>query len=179
MGENQEKEVKRINDKIIQGSFNTSFYNDGFEKLEQISSANAENPAQIELEASAYIAGITQDIPRDDVEKIAKPLNTIKDAYAEQAMENFNKANLQQADETSMHNTFVSKRMAENAVKTNAPQKIQIALASNFFNQIDEDVEVGRLSVRDAIYLRDSYSRNLIINHYCSTVYNSQDMEAT
>ena len=165
MGVNQE-EVRRINDKIIQDSFNTSFYNDAFEKLEKIASLYPDNPAQIEADSDAYISGVTQEMPRDDVEKISKPLDEVKNAYAEQAMEDFNKANLQQADETSMHNTFVSKRMAENAAKTNAPQKVQIALAANFFHQIDDDVKVGRLSVKEAINLRDTYSRNLIINHY-------------
>ena len=98
MGVNQE-EVRRINDKIIQDSFNTSFYNDAFEKLEKIASLYPDNPAQIEADSDAYISGVTQEMPRDDVEKISKPLDEVKNAYAEQAMEDFNKANLQQADQ--------------------------------------------------------------------------------
>ena len=165
MGPNIE-EIKKINDKILQDSFNTSFYNDAFNKLEEIFQNNQENPSKLQLESDAYISGSMQEIPKEDAEKIVEPIVEVKNAYAEQAEENFNETHLKQADDVSMHNTFVSKRMAENAATQGAPEKVQIALASNFFSQIDEDVSVGRLSQKEGIALRQLYSRNLIINHY-------------
>lgn len=160
--------IQKETQALVQDAYNTSFYNDSLSHLATIAEQYKDNPAQLEVEGSAYISGLSSELDSADTERITAPLIEVKNAYVKQATENFGQQQLDNASKQTIHDVFVSKSMAEQASEEGTPDTVQATLAANFFSDVDAAVQSKRLSIKDAIQLRDDYTRNLVISNYGS-----------
>jgi len=149
----------------LQESYNTSFYNDAFDAIGKIAQENKDNPAEIDLQSNAYIDGLVSDMPAKQQDSIKDGLVYIKNAWAEQSLQEYNDAQLQNAKDKIIANIGTASDIADSAMKQNAPQAVQNATFMNYFETVEEARKAKEISPEEEIKLKETFGQNIVVNH--------------
>ena len=166
--------LKDIQNEMIQSSFNTSFFNDAFQKISEIAERNIDNPQQMEMESSAYIDGATSELDEKSRKTVEKTLKDVQYGYVERAFERFNQNQIDEANQKAAENVLNANEMAINGSKLNLPDRVQSALISNAQANIVDSVKNKRITQQQGIQLTERLARGLILNHLGDIVRSNQ-----
>ena len=157
--------VKKNNENTIKESFNTSFYNDALTAFETIAKDNEGNPAEIEAQSTAYIDGLVSDFPEEQQKKVREGLDYLKNAYANQSLENYNARQINGAKQDVINNMFNAKDIAVSSVQQGAPEEIQMVSSMNYVQNVHKAKEAGEITPEEEVKLLEAFGQDIIINH--------------
>lgn len=152
-----------VND-TIQRSFNMNLFNESFDKLNKIAEINQDNPAQLEIEADAYIDGTLSEID-GDTKEVYDVLKTQKNGLVDQAFRRFTANQTVNAENEISENLYKSGQIALDSYKKKLPEKIQVLESANYIKNINDSLSQGKITPNQAVELYENFSRDIIINH--------------
>ena len=95
----------------VETNYAREFFLRGVDTLTKAYQQNQDNPVQMSMIGDAYISGSVEELPPEETKEIIKPLNQIKEAYAEESLKNYNAkqtAVARQSNEVSLRQAYDS-----------------------------------------------------------------------
>lgn len=151
---------KELSKNILEESFVRTFYNDALKSAYDSYLRNRENPVNFDVEANAYMNGVSTDIPEQDKEGVLKPILEVNKSLREDTLKRFNENALEKAEENSNLSRIGAGYFATQAFKDFLPNDAQLQIDANYYDDINLDVKNRKLTPKQGVELKEIHEAN-------------------